>query len=80
MDKKENKWLRWVLIVLAAAAVVCVVGYFAFCYWVNASGSLLEGNELKPEEMDQGSAIVVDGAGRREGVFTLFIAVYRCDR
>ncbi|MGM9631081.1 LCP family protein [Butyricicoccus sp.] len=74
MDKKENKWLRWVLIVLAAAAVVCVVGYFAFCYWVNASGSLLEGNELKPEEMDQGSAIVVDGAGRREGVFTLFIA------
>ncbi len=71
MEKKQNKWLRRVLIVVVAAAMACVIGYFAFCYWVNASGSLLGGNN---QTIDQGSAIVVDGEGRREHVFTLFIA------
>ena len=73
MKRKRNKLPRRILNILVVIAAVCVVGYFAFCYWVNASGSLV-GNYLPdPEDMDQGSAIVVNGAGRREGVFTLFI-------
>ena len=40
---------------------------------MNASGSLVGDHLPDPEDVDQGSAIVVNGAGRREGVFTLFI-------
>lgn len=74
MDKRENKWPRRILIVLAVAVVVCVVGYFAVCYWINSSGSLLQEGELVSGEVDQGSAIVVNGADRRDGIFTLFVA------
>ena len=73
MKKKKNKLLRRILNILIVIAAVCVVGYFAFCYWVNASGSLVGDHLPDPEDVDQGSAIVVNGAGRREGVFTLFI-------
>ena len=73
MKKKRNRLLRRILNILIVIAAVCVVGYFAFCYWVNASGSLVGHNLPNPEDMDQGSAIVVNGAGRRDGVFTLFI-------
>ena len=73
MKKKRNRLPRRVLNILIVIAAVCVVGYFAFCYWVNASGSLVGHNLPDPEDMDQGSAIVVNGAGRRDGVFTLFI-------
>lgn len=73
MKKKRNRLPRRILNILIVIAAVCVVGYFAFCYWVNASGSLVGHNLPNPEDMDQGSAIVVNGAGRRDGVFTLFI-------
>lgn len=73
MKKKRNRLPRRILNILIVIAAVCVVGYFAFCYWVNASGSLVGHNLPDPEDMDQGSAIVVNGAGRRDGVFTLFI-------
>ena len=73
MKKKKNKLPRRILNILIVIAAVCVVGYFAFCYWVNASGSLVGDHLPDPEDVDQGSAIVVNGAGRREGVFTLFI-------
>ena len=73
MKRKRNKLPRRILNILVVIAAVCVVGYFAFCYWVNASGSLVGHNLPNPEDMDQGSAIVVNGAGRRDGVFTLFI-------
>ncbi|MDO5783619.1 MAG: LCP family protein [Eubacteriales bacterium] len=75
MKKKGNKKLRRLLAVLAVAVVVCVVAYFAFCYWINAAGSLVgpDGMTVDPAEVDKGSAIVVDGHGRRDGVFTLFI-------
>ncbi|HIV68172.1 MAG TPA: LCP family protein [Candidatus Butyricicoccus stercorigallinarum] len=74
MNNRKNRWLRRVLAGLAVAAAVCVVGYYAFVYWVNASGSLLERNVEQAGRVDQGSAIVVEGEGRRAGVFTLFIA------
>ena len=73
MKRKRNKLPRRILNILVVIAAVCVVGYFAFCYWVNASGSLVGDHLPDPEDVDQGSAIVVNGAGRREGVFTLFI-------
>ena len=73
MKKKRNRLPRRILNILIVIAAVCVVGYFAFCYWVKASGSLVGHNLPDPEDMDQGSAIVVNGAGRRDGVFTLFI-------
>ena len=73
MKRKRNKLPRRILNILVVIAAVCVVGYFAFCYWVNASGSLVGDHLPYPEDVDQGSAIVVNGAGRREGVFTLFI-------
>ena len=75
MKKKRNKKLRRVLAVLAVVVVVCLVAYYAFCYWINASGSLLRSVGLggDPSQVDSGSAIVVDGHGRREGVFTLFV-------
>lgn len=73
MKKKRNKLPRRILNILIVIAAVCVVGYFAFCYWVNASGSLVGDHLPDPENVDQGSAIVVNGAGRRDGVFTLFI-------
>lgn len=74
MKKKGNRKLRRLLAVFAVVAVVCVVAYFAFCYWINATGSLLGTNGLTGSaEVDQGSAIVVDGYGRRDGVFTMFI-------
>lgn len=67
---KKNKSPHRALAILIVIAVICVVGYFAFCYWINASGSLIDND---PENVDQGSAIVVGGPGRREGVFSLFI-------
>lgn len=70
MNKKQMRMLRRLLTVLVVAAAVCVVGYFAICYWINASGSLLGGDA---QQVDQGSAIVVDGEDRKDGVFTLFI-------
>lgn len=70
MKKKTNRLPRRALTILIVIAAVCVVGYFAFCYWINASGSLVNDNL---ENIDQGSAIVVGGPGRRDGVFTLFI-------
>ena len=73
MKRKRNRLPRRILNILIVIAAVCVVGYFAFCYWVNASGSLVGDHLPDPEDVDQGSAIVVNGAGRREGVFTLFI-------
>ena len=73
MKRKRNRLPRRILNILVVIAAVCVVGYFAFCYWVNASGSLVGDHLPDPEDVDQGSAIVVNGAGRREGVFTLFI-------
>ena len=73
MKRKRNKLPRRILNILVVIAAVCVVGYFAFCYWVNASGPLVGDHLPDPEDVDQGSAIVVNGAGRREGVFTLFI-------
>lgn len=73
MKRKRNKLPRRILNILVVIAAVCVVGYFAFCYWVNASGSLVGDHLPDPEDVDQGSAIVVNGAGRRDGVFTLFI-------
>ena len=73
MKRKRNKLPRRILNILVVIAAVCVVGYFAFCYWVNASGSLVGDHLPDPEDVDQGSAIVVNGASRREGVFTLFI-------
>ena len=69
MKKKRNKRLNRILAVLIIVAAVCVGGYFAFCFWVNASG-MITGEDAK---VDQGSAIVVNGANRREGVFTLLI-------
>lgn len=73
MNRKQNKALSRLLKAVVAIAVICIVGYFAFCYWINASGSLIGNGALDPADMDQGSAIVVNGEGRREGVFTLFI-------
>ncbi|MGM9616016.1 LCP family protein [Butyricicoccus sp.] len=73
MKRKRNKLPRRILNILVIIAAVCVVGYFGFCYWVNASGSLVGDHLPDPADVDQGSAIVVNGAGRREGVFTLFI-------
>lgn len=75
MEKKGNRRLRRLLAVLAVVVVACVVGYFAFCYWINATGSLvgIDGLGTDPENVDQGSAIVIDGHGRRDGVFTLFV-------
>lgn len=72
MRKKKNRAPYGILKILVVIAAVCIVGYFAFCYWVNASGSLADGAP-NPEDVDQGSAIVVNGVGRRDGVFTLFI-------
>lgn len=72
MNKRQKKLLNRLLAVAAVVVAACVVGYFAFCFWVNASGSLV--GEINPEDMDQGSAIVVQDSGRREGVFTLFVA------
>ena len=69
MKKKRNKRLNRILAVLIIVAAVCVGGYFAFCFWVNASG-MITGEDAK---VDQGSAIVVNGAHRREGVFSLLI-------
>ena len=69
MKKKRNKQLNRILAVLIIVAAVCVGGYFAFCFWVNASGMIMG----KDAKVDQGSAIVVNGADRREGVFTLLI-------
>lgn len=71
--KKKNTRPRRIWNILIVIAVVCVVGYFAFCYWINASGSLVGNGIPDLDDVDQGSAIVVDGAGRRDGVFTLFI-------
>ena len=67
MKKKRNKRLNRILAVLIIVAAVCVGGYFAFCFWVNASGMIMG----KDAKVDQGSAIVVNGANRREGVFSL---------
>ncbi len=72
MEKKESKLLRRIVAGFAVAAAACMVGYFAFCYWLNASGSLV-GGKMDPQKIDQGSAVVVDGFGRREGVFTLYV-------
>ena len=69
MKKKRNKRLNRILAVLIIVAAVCVGGYFAFCFWVNASGTIMG----KDAKVDQGSAIVVNGANRREGVFSLLI-------
>lgn len=69
MKKKRNKRLNRILAVLIIVAAVCVGGYFAFCFWVNASGMIMG----KDAKVDQGSAIVVNGAHRREGVFSLLI-------
>lgn len=71
--KRKNKLPRRILNILIVIAAVCVVGYFAFCYWVNASGSLAGIGTPDLDDVDQGSAIVVDGADRRDGVFTMFI-------
>ena len=69
MNKKHNKRFSRVLTGLIIAAAVCIGGYFAFCFWINASGTIT-GNGAT---VDQGSAIVVNGANRREGVFSLLI-------
>ncbi len=69
MNKKHNKRFSRVLTGLIIAAAICIGGYFAFCFWINASGAIT-GNSA---DVDQGSAIVVNGANRREGVFSLLI-------
>ena len=69
MNKKHNKRFSRVLTGLIIAAAVCIGGYFAFCFWINASGTITG----KSADVDQGSAIVVNGANRREGVFSLLI-------
>lgn len=69
MNKKHNKRFSRVLTGLIIAAAICIGGYFAFCFWINASGTIA-GNGA---DVDQGSAIVVNGANRREGVFSLLI-------
>ncbi len=69
MNKKHNKRFSRVLTGLIIAAAICIGGYFAFCFWINASGTIA-GSDA---EVDQGSAIVIDGANRREGVFSLLI-------
>lgn len=75
MKKKRNKRRFRLLAVLAVIVAVCAVAYYAFCYWVNAAGSLVGSDGLPADaaKVDSGSAIVVDGYGRRDGVFTLFI-------
>ncbi|MDO4286164.1 MAG: LCP family protein [Eubacteriales bacterium] len=73
MEKKDNALLYRVLKIVTVIAAVCVVGYFAFCYWVNAYGSLAGGDNVDVSKADQGSAVVVDSIGRRSGVFTLFV-------
>lgn len=76
MKKKRNKIWRRLLAALVIVAAVCAVAYYAVCYWINATGSLVESGELtaaQAAEVDNGSAIVVDEYGRRKGVFTLFI-------
>ena len=73
MKKKKAKLRSRILLIVGCIAAACVVGYFAFCYWVNSSGSLVDHVD-QAERIDTGSAIVVDGSGRREGVFTMFIA------
>ncbi|MDO4173285.1 MAG: LCP family protein [Eubacteriales bacterium] len=72
MENRNNALLYRVLKIVVVIAAACAVGYFAFCYWLNAYGSLAGGgNDMA--NADQGSAVVVDGIGRRDGVFTLFI-------
>lgn len=73
MEKKQNKVLRRVLTVLIIVAAICVVGYFAVCYWINASGSLVNQGSNDATTVDQGSAIVVNETGRKDGIFTLFV-------
>ena len=51
MKRKRNKLPRRILNILVVIAAVCVVGYFAFCYWVNASGSLVGDHLPDPEDV-----------------------------
>lgn len=74
MGKKKKRVFRLLLMILGVLAVSCTIGYFGFCYWINSSGSLLVGDEdVNIDSMDQGSAVIVHGADRRDGVFTMFI-------
>ncbi len=74
MDKKKKRVFRLLLLFLGVLVVSCGIGYFGFCYWINSSGSLVMAtDEVDMDSMDQGSAVVVSGANRKDGVFTLFI-------
>ncbi len=74
MKNRKTRVLQRVLAVLVIIAAICMVGYFAICYWVNAtSGSLLGSSDST--KIDTGSAVVVDGTDRKDGVFTLFVGV-----
>ena len=72
MKKRKKRLRNRIIAIVAAILAVCIVGYFAFCYWVNAAGSLIKSKNAGT--VDSGSAIVVDGSGRRDGVFTMFVA------
>lgn len=79
MEKRRSKKLSRLVTVLLIIFAVCIIGYFAFCYWVNASGAMMAepgqvlGGNNKDVSIDSGSAIVVDGMDRRDGVCTIFV-------